>query len=264
MTLGETLTEPSWRVHVLDGCKAKILRARELIEEVSHSINVWLTGHGPMVFDVADAGDSRWLILMPEMDRPPTRLGILVSDALHNLRSSLDHLIVSLVLANGEHPGQIQFPYCETEDSWNWRIRNKELGRIAPWGLDILRQHQPFSGASSLLLLREASNADKHNYYFPLSIGFRHGTSLKIDVADGHCSVLRLFEYMTPIFPGQPIYEVKTKGAEPQVESSAIALKCGFGLVHDGGLGLDLWLLRQMADDAESILNSFRSSPASG
>src|SRR5437879_6743083 len=47
-------------------------------------------------------------------EEPPPRLSVLLGDCVHNLRSSLDHIVWQLVLANGRSPGKhAQFPILD-------------------------------------------------------------------------------------------------------------------------------------------------------
>lgn len=114
-----------------------------------------------------------------EPPQPPTRLALIAGDAVHNIRSALDHLVFALVLANPDHPDpptrQNEFPIWEREPKNSDRRATfgRKLRGIADephrWIVDL----QPFSRPGSkeaqhLLDVDRLDNIDKHRFIPPL------------------------------------------------------------------------------------------------
>jgi hypothetical protein len=107
----------------------------------------------------------------------PDAFGLIARDAIHNLRSSLDHLTVALaeagsvtkgVVMTREEIARLQFPVV-TEDSYfmnelkKGRLLNLEQGAV-----DFIKSCQPYARSPNdpkrnpLYLLSDLDNADKH------------------------------------------------------------------------------------------------------
>jgi hypothetical protein len=97
---------------------------------------------------------------------PPTEIGLIAGDAIHNLRSSLDHLAYELVLSNGMSPTkQTSFPIFDDEATY----RSHRAGRVkgmAPLAIAAIDGIKPFQGgANELWILHSLDIADKHHSY---------------------------------------------------------------------------------------------------
>jgi hypothetical protein len=111
----------------LDGVRSKLDRARFHLSEVE-GLAAPLVGacRGAVVGD--DERDGReyafWVTEVPPID--PV-IGLVVGDAVHNLRSSLDHLACELVIAGGGTPSEhTAFPILRTAPTAD------RLGRTRP------------------------------------------------------------------------------------------------------------------------------------
>jgi len=69
---------------------------------------------------------------------PPGSLSLTFGDFIHNMRSTLDHLVMALALDNGADPYDrtIQFPICDDPDKFFGRVSPKTGERPSkpPWG----------------------------------------------------------------------------------------------------------------------------------
>jgi hypothetical protein len=103
----------------LSGCYAKLARARRHIEglreaamgrefkvELEYRLNLF--------------GDVEFVVVA--IDDPPLDLASIIGDAVHNVRSALDHLVCALARAEGhdcEHP-RTAFPILWQPRDWSW------------------------------------------------------------------------------------------------------------------------------------------------
>jgi hypothetical protein len=101
----------------------------------------------------------------------PTSL--ILGDALHNLRSALDHLATSLVIVSGGRPNtdvypRTQFPLFLDRLDKGDAIRDVTIKpKLMPAGEAILERTQPYNRTDDptrhpLAILNELSNVDKH------------------------------------------------------------------------------------------------------
>lgn len=150
----------------LAGVVAKFVRARDLLNELDGLVIEYMVGH-PASFDVFPHPESNSYTVVAHVDPPPLRLSVVFGDALHNMRSVLDHLARLLVIADGRQPvdrppGATMFPI---------HVQNpRKPVTISPGISDgartVLTSLQPFNDDDArqhpLSRLSELNNIDKH------------------------------------------------------------------------------------------------------
>lgn len=103
----------------------------------------------------------------------PTRIPLLLGDALQNLRSALDYLVWELVISAGNKPGERnQFPVCSTRKSFKDACKGKRLDGLDVKAIYIIEGLQLYylleAGIglehSSLAILDQLVNFNKHRY----------------------------------------------------------------------------------------------------
>lgn len=108
---------------------------------------------------------------------PPDDFGLVAGDAIHNLRSSLDHMAVELAKAGAKAQGiamtakeiaGIQFPIVLSEEEFNKQVLRGRLKCVEPTAQALIENSQPYRMTpmmperSNLHLVSELDNADKH------------------------------------------------------------------------------------------------------
>lgn len=163
--------------------EAKISRAKELIGELDVACKRYINAQD-FYIDQILVEPNKWDLVLHMHENPPLRLGILVGDVVHNLRSSLDIGLFHYLreanpdgfsrLTNGALRG-INFPIFESESDFSserWHGGMAEARLL----LD-LRKEQPFRNlelfesvsehrniieSSPLWQLQRLWNTDKH------------------------------------------------------------------------------------------------------
>jgi hypothetical protein len=117
------------RASTLAGAYAKLDRADEHLEALDAELKTFVKGN----MDIARAkfenvdGQLFYVMVVREVRAVPLRIGILLGDAVHNLRAALDHTVWQLVLLRGGKPNSgNQFPiytYVPSADKWNQRVQ---------------------------------------------------------------------------------------------------------------------------------------------
>jgi hypothetical protein len=103
-----------------DAIIAKVDRAKEHLRDLQRELRSFFASD-PYVVATKVAPETRRLIYyVADVADPPVKLSMIVGDAIHNLRSALDHLAYGLVvLGSGEEPStHIYFPICEDSVSY--------------------------------------------------------------------------------------------------------------------------------------------------
>lgn len=87
----------------------------------------------------------------------------IVSDALHYLRSTLDHLVYHASwFDQGSPQDGTQFPICDSEERWNRSSARRQLGGMSAEHASWIWVVQPYNGEQWSKDLHTLSNADKH------------------------------------------------------------------------------------------------------
>ena len=95
-------------------------------------------------------------------------LALILGDAVHNLRSALDHMAVDLVVLNGKSPKRVYFPFANSESELDKQIKDKNFDRTSPTAIAELKKLQPYKGGNRLLRgLHDLDVMDKHQLILP-------------------------------------------------------------------------------------------------
>jgi hypothetical protein len=160
----------------LTGSYAKLDRAREHVRSLADAqVDYFGTDQRTRPFDVDhhfDPGTNLYSFIGRVTREPPPRIGTIIGDIAHNLRSALDYLVWELVLAHAGDPEQLgkplpEFPICMTTETWE-RVLRTRIRNVSPQAAARLRDFQPF--ATDSVQLAEAPlrrldllcNHDKH------------------------------------------------------------------------------------------------------
>jgi len=166
----------------VSGCRAKIERTRELrdaLEAVIPSSEDAATPRLPLgaklerasgyyVFRVADVPEDFYL-----------RIGVIVGEAVHNLRTALDHLFWQVA---SHHIGEaippkrveeIKFPIEST--SLGFSEEKMRVPEIPSGTWAVIEGAQAYNGRELLELLRVLSDDDKHGVIKPLLMSAKAG-----------------------------------------------------------------------------------------
>jgi hypothetical protein len=180
------------------GVWAKIERAKEHLDTLRRETGLGIGYPIPDIYQVPmrleyepDTGYHVFRATATLPEDAIRRIGILVGDAVHNLRSALDHLFwqLALVHCDGEMPWdereqtRIQFPISDTPKKLKNTGRSKY---VASEHWTIIEGHQPYSDgfdeahafAHPLARLRQFSNTDKHRVITPVTVLTNRHTDL--------------------------------------------------------------------------------------
>lgn len=103
----------------------------------------------------------------------PVEIGLIIGDAVHNLRSALDHLTFQLVLANGKTPrSTTEFPIRDPSKQYTSAFESRKVEDVPTKAKDIFRSIQPAkTGDMTLWNLQTLDIADKHRLIITAQLG---------------------------------------------------------------------------------------------
>lgn len=144
--------------------RAKLRRAQKHTEELRQQLLSFL-GARIMPVEVTDKLVT-WE-LVPKDEVPPD-LEPILGDAVHNLRSALDHLAASLAIMNEQSPKGVYFPFAESEDQLDQMIRWRKFDRASPSAVALLKELKPYRGGNLALRgIHDLDVLDKHHSLIP-------------------------------------------------------------------------------------------------
>jgi hypothetical protein len=173
--------------------------------------------------------ESGWHVVRLRIRKdPPLRLSVIVGDAVHNLRSALDHLVWKLVEENGAVPGEWNhFPVHKTWDAWTDKVvmRQRKGSNHALAGLDpigepwaFIESVQPYRRAkpdyAPLAVLTWLWNVDKHRTL--------HGQYVSLEPVQGE------LDFRWRADAGQPLAIEATLAAWDTLEDGAEVARLQF------------------------------------
>jgi hypothetical protein len=154
--------------HPLDGARAKLTRAEGLINELELAHNEFMARRPYALDEALDPETSEWVVRLRVREEPPLQWSVVIGDAIHNLRSALDHLAWQLVLLNGAEPSvRTQFPIYDDEAAFGTDHARRLYEGMSEADIETIRSVQPFRQPAGeelhfLKVLQELSNIDKH------------------------------------------------------------------------------------------------------
>lgn len=149
----------------LEGVLLKLNRAAEHAHALNHEIGQFLATNPYEVTDDFDPEARKHTYRVRERASPPSWLGVIVGDCVHNLRSALDQLIYQLALGRKDSPGRkTAFPVFIDAGTYR-KQRRRIIGDLDPKAQQIVDDLQPGGDNPTfdpLYVLHELWNEDKH------------------------------------------------------------------------------------------------------
>ena len=155
----------------LDGIYAKIRRADNQLGALTADMDRFCTDIRQLiVHEVHEDSHEQVWVFRGETPSVPIEWSVKVGEILYHLRSTLDHFVWQLVLANGQEPSR-QNAYPIVHDESEWSSNKDRLKGVTPRVETIIERLQPYTGGINLpfnvlafLTLHALCNIDKHRH----------------------------------------------------------------------------------------------------
>jgi hypothetical protein len=255
--------------HPLEGCRAKVSRARKHVDEFRDGVRTF-TDRAPYVpRGEYDASSNEFIIRAAANSAfagIPLELPLIAGDVAHQLRSALDHLVWQLVIQNtGEEPVGTKsgFPIFLNEAGYDARAAAMIAG-VSEEASVRIRAAQPFHAGQDAdrvwtWVLHQLNNTDKHRL-IPVTIDYTFVGHVRMTTADGTVTEILppLEEVRDPLHDGMEIVRVP---APADVRGVTVDVPFGFDIAFEQVAGLRRYtasaLLIEMTDYVEKLIESF-------
>jgi hypothetical protein len=184
----------------------------------------------PSILSEFDPADQCHVLTFSGTTDIPTRWGLIVGDYVSSARSSLDHLVWQLVLANGGVPGRNNsFPVLETQAGWLRNVEQRAESRgpgplegISTTAWSIIKELQPYNAgdrdaahATWLAALHYLWNVDKHQVIHG-AMAYATGDAPEVTVEPSDClQVSKVFYGRRRLEDGAEIARVQVVEIKP-------------------------------------------------
>lgn len=169
--------------HPLDGCRSKLARVHETIQMLRQEITVFEQPNTSRFRVTRENVGNEFLFRVYGNRELPLRLSVLAGEVIHHLRSSLDHTVHALVLANKHTPTRHhQFPICSTQKQFKVACQRKQIDGVSLAAKKLITDVQPYTTATPddtiLSVVAELDNQDKHRLLVVLQAAAHIGNQL--------------------------------------------------------------------------------------
>ena len=156
----------------LVGIHAKLRRAKDQIGEITNeSQGLCAEVAKAITREVCEDANKQVWIYRGETPNTPIEWSVILGEILYDLRSSLDHLVWQLVLANGQTPGRHN-EFLITTDHQSWQqTKGRALKGVSKRHEAMIGYLQPYTGGmnlpfdvSMLKILNDLGNTEKHRH----------------------------------------------------------------------------------------------------
>ena len=193
-------------------------------------------------------------LYVAEVKPVPDEISLIVGDAIHNLRSALDHLMWQLVEAGGGTPDRnTYFPICESAQQYASAMGNREIQKITPDARNIIASVQPYvTFDQTLWLIHQLDIFDKHRLLLTVVAAM---DKWGVDAAKGITMWFDGYRYI-PLVVGYEITNLPTSTYERQThEDFKLGLEIAFGESEIPEGELVLYTLNKMANFVEGFVS---------
>src|SRR6185312_12334861 len=150
------------------GAMLKLERAKHHINDLNAKIGAFFDGYSIAVFDNAETCERSVFL---KADKPiPAEFSVIIGDAVHNLRTTLDHMTYEIISPYGPpNPDQVQFPFAPNEKALKSALAQRQIHLAGKDIVTKFRELKPYPGGNDLLHgLHKLDIFDKHALIFSI------------------------------------------------------------------------------------------------
>jgi hypothetical protein len=162
--------------HRLDGCRTKITRSKEQMENLDAALKRFFNSNPYKITTKRDAETRRLVYYLSSVADVPVGVSVIAGEVLQGLRSALDHLAYQLVLVGTGQPGpfpHVYFPIFNSASDYE----SKKLGQIKGMRKEAIKAIdaiKPYKGGNDVLWrLHRLNQIDKHRLLIAVGSAFR-------------------------------------------------------------------------------------------
>lgn len=146
-----------------DGALLKFERAKHHINDLNRQVAEFFKQKACSFVFIRDIKAREAAIRFEQHKPPPDVFGLIIGDAIHNLRSALDFAVCDIACAHGADPERVQFPFAKRPDGLEQVIISRQVQLAGPKVVQAIRDLKPYPGGNDDLFgLHMLDIADKH------------------------------------------------------------------------------------------------------
>ncbi|HLW52531.1 MAG TPA: hypothetical protein VKW06_06780 [Candidatus Angelobacter sp.] len=236
----------------------KIERAKEHIRNLDATIQAFLSDKPYRIGAKPHSIPSleHTTLYVAEVKPVPDNISLILGDAIHNLRSALDHLAWQLVELGGGKPDKnTYFPICERPHQYASMMGNREIQKIPKDARDILEAIQPYNTMDmTLWLLHQLDISDKHRLLLTVVTSM---DKWGVDFALGQTLWFNEHRFL-PLVVGYEIINIPTSTYHRQPHHNfQLGVDIAFGESEIPEGELVIYTLKKMVDFVEGFVSKF-------
>ncbi len=149
--------------------KLKVKQAEHHIADLNLVLTAFIAKHPYVVVGKQDSSGTDNIIQVDQTEPFPCEVPLIIGDAIHNLRSSLDLMACDLVLLSNGNIENVYFPFAESATDLEKAIKDRRINRATPDVVDLIRRLKPYRGGNKLLrAIHDLDINDKHRLIIPI------------------------------------------------------------------------------------------------
>lgn len=246
----------------IDGVRLKIERAKKHIRDLDSEIRIFIESKpytiGTKPHPVAQIRYTT--LFVDSVKTVPDPISLIIGDAVHNLRSALDHLAWQLVEAGGGIPNRdTYFPVCQGSQGaqqYATAIGKGEIQKMRPGAEKVLSSVQPYvTGDNTLWIIHELDRIDKHRLLIAVASSM---DKWGVDVLKGQTMWFNENRFF-PLVSGNEIVNIPTSTYNSQPhEDFKLGIDVAFGKPEIVEGQLVLFTLNQLANFVDALVSKFQ------
>ena len=196
-----------------------------------------------------------YVLRILERETAPLRWSAIASDAVHNLRSSLDILWRLAIHGASPTARKAYFPIFDTADKFETRFKGKPQRANQETAMDIIKATKPYKGGNEALwYLNAIDTRNKHEMLTLAVCAFR---SLLVTAKPDTTIKMRREDFLTPVEDGTIMCHLTGEIPSPMEVQHEFAFEVTFGKgeILEGEAVLPT--LNQFANVVDSVVDAF-------
>ena len=199
---------------LLRGPLAKIERAKEHVHELNGQVAEYLAGN-PFQLRVRERSNPHDRLVYIEAKKPvPEHFALILGDAVHNLRSAIDHISYGIVHDKAPQPGRVGFPFVDKAQRLAGAINTRQMNVAPKHVIDEIHALKPYPGGNDLLhAVKSIDERDKHHCIILVGLGieltiyqFRELTGADIQ-GSSDARIAAIGDFIMSLDPGAPFQD---------------------------------------------------------
>lgn len=185
----------------LNGCMAKIERAKEHHESLKTNVAEFLESAQKSVTQSSYHSDDGLKVILRATCplEVSLKISVIAGEIVHQLRSSLDHLLCALIYQAGQSPDRdSQFPICTSRESYEGQVKRGRIKGVSPAAEKLIEQSQPYTNKNTnkntnetiINVVSTLNNWDKHNALVISVAAAQIGQNIEIGGSNGGGAII--------------------------------------------------------------------------